>query len=84
MLRFTPRGLAGVALLQDGLSVSECDLMHMTGKVQRVINASQASIKALSHHYLWGEIDSGVDPLYSKTLLQIKKDQKSPFCPRDA
>lgn len=61
LLRFTPEGWAEVARVRSALTASECDKMHMTGTLQKIIDAKQVAIKAVSYHGEWGEVDSETD-----------------------
>ena len=61
LLRFTPEGWAEVARIRSILSAAECDRMHMTGTLQRVIDAGQITITAVPYADEWGEIDSAKD-----------------------
>jgi choline kinase len=57
LLRFTPEGWAEVSRIRKGLDSEQCDKMHMTGTLQRVINAKRISIYAIPYIDIWGEID---------------------------
>jgi choline kinase len=61
LLRFTPEGWAEIVRMRSTLSAEECDLMHMTGTLQRVIDAGQVNITAISYIGEWGEIDRADD-----------------------
>ena len=61
LLRFTPEGWAEVVRIRSTLSAAECDRMHMTGTLQRVIDAGQITITAVPYADEWGEIDSAND-----------------------
>lgn len=61
LLRFAPRGWAEVVRIRSKLSTEECDRMHMTGTLQRVIDTGQITITAISYTGEWGEIDSADD-----------------------
>lgn len=62
LLRFTPEGWAEVVRIRSGLTGAECDRMHMTGTLQKVIEAGQVPVAAVSYEKPWGEVDS-VDDL---------------------
>ncbi|MDG1107072.1 MAG: hypothetical protein P8N60_00205, partial [Burkholderiaceae bacterium] len=62
LLRFTPGGWEEVLRIRTALSLAECDKMHMTGTLQRVLEAGNLSIRALPYWGEWGEVDS-VDDL---------------------
>nr|WP_281721877.1 phosphocholine cytidylyltransferase family protein [Nitrosomonas nitrosa] len=61
LLRFTPEGWREVSRIRSQLSSAECDRMHMTGTLQRVIEAGRIAIEAISCEASWGEIDSAED-----------------------
>jgi choline kinase len=61
LLRFTPDGWSEVLRIRSGLSMSECDTMHMTGTLQRVIAAGKLKIAAVPYVGAWGEVDSASD-----------------------
>lgn len=61
LLRFTPDGWREVLRVRAGLSAAECDRMHMTGTLQRVIEAGHIAIEAIPYELSWGEIDSAED-----------------------
>lgn len=58
LLRLTPKAWAEVMRIRAGSTKSECDQIHMTGTLQKVINAGQIPIHALQYEGNWGEIDS--------------------------
>ena len=71
LLKFTPRGWAEIQRLQAELSSAECDKIHMTGMLQRVLEAGKLSINALAYSGEWGEVDSLNDLLlYEKLVVQ--------------
>jgi len=61
LLRFTPEGWAEVARLLANLPSSECDRMHMTGTLQRVIEEGRVNIIGVPYEKAWGEVDSEDD-----------------------
>jgi choline kinase len=61
LLRFTPEGWAEVLRIRSSLTSEQCDKMHMTGTLQRVIEAGFVAIKAVSYAEEWGEVDSAED-----------------------
>jgi len=61
LLRFTPESWGEVLRIRSQLSSGERDRMHMTGTLQRVIEAGRIAIKAISCEASWGEIDSAED-----------------------
>jgi L-glutamine-phosphate cytidylyltransferase len=64
LLLFTPEGWAEVLRIRSNLSMAECDSMHMTGTLQRIINANKLKITAIAYEEAWGEIDSASDLRY--------------------
>lgn len=61
LLRFTPVGWAEVVRIRSGLTAAECDRMHMTGTLQKVIEAGCVSVAAVAYEKTWGEVDSAED-----------------------
>jgi choline kinase len=61
LLRFTPDGWCEVLRIRTGLPSTECDRMHMTGTLQRVIEAGRIAIEAIPYGLSWGEVDSAED-----------------------
>ncbi|WP_426206658.1 phosphocholine cytidylyltransferase family protein [Pseudomonas sp. TWP3-1] len=61
LLRFTPEGWAEVVRLRSELTPSQCDQMHMTNTLQRVIDAGRVPIEAVPYTGEWGEVDSSED-----------------------
>lgn len=58
LLRFTPRGWSEVVRLRSELTPEQCDQMHMTGTLQKVLDAGRVPVVALPYVGKWGEIDS--------------------------
>jgi choline kinase len=61
LLRFTPDGWQKVLDLRETLSPHDCDSMHMTGTLQRIIEEQSLRIKAIPYLGKWGEFDSQED-----------------------
>ena len=61
LLQFTPQSWDEVLRIRTKLSSAECDRMHMTGTLQRVIEAGRIAIEAIPYELAWGEIDSAED-----------------------
>ena len=61
LLRFTPEGWAEVLRIRAGLTSEQCDKMHMTGTLQKVIDAGRVAIAAVPYTGEWGEVDSVSD-----------------------
>lgn len=72
LLRFTPEGWGEVSRIRSQLSSAECDRMHMTGTLQKVIEAGRIAIEAISCEAPWGEIDSAED-------LMMYEQQRRPI-----
>ena len=61
LLRFTPEGWMEVQRIRSNLTLEQCDKIHMTGILQRVIEAKNLTILAVPYLGEWGEIDSADD-----------------------
>lgn len=61
LLRFTPDGWAEVVRIRSNLSDEQKDKMHMTGTLQKVIEADRVSIVGIPYMGKWGEVDSQED-----------------------
>ena len=61
LLRFTPEGWSEVLRIRAGLNSEQCDKMHMTGTLQKVIDAGRVNIAAVAYTGEWGEVDSAAD-----------------------
>lgn len=61
LLRFTPEGWSKVLQIRESLPQEECDRMHMTGTLQKVIEDGGLPVMALPYHEPWGEVDSAED-----------------------
>lgn len=61
LLRFTPEGWAEVSKIRSSLTSDQCDKMHMTGMLQKIIDTSHLAITAIPYLDKWGEIDSAQD-----------------------
>ncbi len=66
LLLFTPEGWAEVLRIRSGLTQGQRDKMHMTGTLQKVIDAGQIAIAAVPYIGKWGEIDSAEDLQHSE------------------
>jgi choline kinase len=64
LLRFTPKGWDEIKRIRSQLSSMDCDKMHMTGTLQKVIYAGKLDILALPYTETWGEVDSKEDLNY--------------------
>lgn len=63
LVRVTPEGWGELLRVRAGLSAAECDLMHMTGSLQKVIEEGRLVVHAIAYEQSWGEIDSVGDLL---------------------
>ncbi|MDD5757808.1 MAG: phosphocholine cytidylyltransferase family protein [Desulfobulbaceae bacterium] len=61
LLRFTPKSWDEVVRIRAHLSNVECDKMHMTGTLQKIITAKRVPVVAVPYEGDWGEIDSAKD-----------------------
>lgn len=61
LLRFTPEGWQEVLNIRATLTSELRDKMHMTGTLQRVIEAGRVSISAIPYSGEWGEVDTTED-----------------------
>jgi choline kinase len=61
LLRFTPEGWAEVMRIRAQLKSEQCDKMHMTGILQKIIDAGRLAIAAVPYQGDWGEVDSAED-----------------------
>ena len=57
LLRFTPEGWAEVLRIRSGLAAERCDKMHMTGTLQKIIEAARLPLTAVPYLGKWGEVD---------------------------
>lgn len=71
LLRFTPEGWAEVLRIRSGLTSEQCDKMHMTGTLQKVIDARRIAIAAVPYPGEWGEVDSVEDLLHSEKNYKL-------------
>ncbi|TGD72527.1 phosphocholine cytidylyltransferase family protein [Mangrovimicrobium sediminis] len=61
LLRFTPAGWAEVQRIRAALPQVERDAMHMTGTLQRVLEAGRVPVGVVEYSGEWGEVDSPED-----------------------
>lgn len=61
LLRFTPQGWAELSRIRGEVDQARRDAMHMTGSLQRIIEAGRLPVAAVAYHGSWGEIDSEQD-----------------------
>lgn len=60
LLRFTPAGWQAMRAIRETMSAEQRDRMHMTGTLQRLIDAG-VKVTSVPCHGEWGEIDSPDD-----------------------
>jgi choline kinase len=58
LLRFTPTAWREVLRVRAALSSEQCDNMHMTGTLQRLIDAGVVPVMGVPYEKEWGEVDS--------------------------
>lgn len=61
LLRIMPDGWHEIVRIRSMLPTLECDGMHMTETLQKVIEASHIRIAAIPYRGCWGEVDSTED-----------------------
>jgi choline kinase len=61
LLRITPNSWSEILRIRSEFTTSECDKMHMTGTLQKVIEAGRIAVHALPYTGVWGEVDSEDD-----------------------
>jgi L-glutamine-phosphate cytidylyltransferase len=61
LLRFTPTAWAELTRIRAALTGLERDNMHMTGTLQKIIDAGRMPVRAVRYDGSWGEIDSPED-----------------------
>lgn len=61
LLRFSPEGWTEFIRIRSFLSSVECDRIHMTGMLQKVIDAGNVKVAAIAYKGAWGEVDNAED-----------------------
>jgi choline kinase len=61
LLKFAPEGWAEVVRIRTEMTPEQCDKMHMTGTLQKIIVSGRLAINAVPYEGEWGEIDSAKD-----------------------
>jgi L-glutamine-phosphate cytidylyltransferase len=64
LLRFTPQSWNEVQQILNDLDSATSDKIHMTGMLQKVIEAKRLSVAAIPYYGDWGEVDSEDDLTY--------------------
>lgn len=70
LLRFSPAGWSEVKRILASLPRQECDRMHMTNMLQKVIEAGNIKIYLSAYEEEWGEVDSAEDLMYYNRKIQ--------------
>ena len=63
LLRISPSGWAEIIRIRASLESEERDRMHMTGTLQKVIDAGKIPVTAVAYEGEWGEVDNANDLL---------------------
>jgi choline kinase len=61
LLRLSPEGWGEVVLIRAHLTAEQCDRMHMTGTLQKVVEAGRVAVSAIPYRGEWGEVDNTED-----------------------
>lgn len=61
LLRFSQEGWAEVLRIRASLGPEECDRMHMTGTLQKIVDAGYINVLAIAYESEWGEVDNAKD-----------------------
>lgn len=61
LLRLTPASWGELSRVRAGLTDRERDTMHMTGTLQKIIDAGRMPVRAVRYDRSWGEVDSPED-----------------------
>jgi len=72
LLRFTPSAWKEIQKIRDLMAPEEQDRMHMTGTLQKVIEAGRIPVTGVPYTGEWGEVDSVLD---LKFYTDLKKAQ---------
>jgi choline kinase len=73
LLRFTPESWNEVIRIRAELTPAQYDKMHMTGTLQKIIEAGRMDVTAVPYEDEWGEVDSADD-------LAAYQDHQSADC----
>jgi len=71
LLQFTPQSWDEILRIRTKLSSAECDRIHMTGALQKVIEAGRVPIEAVPYELTWGEIDSADDLMAYQNQIKV-------------
>ena len=61
LLRFTPDGWDEVKRIRSEMTAEQCDAMHMTGTLQKIIEDDGIDVTAVPYVGRWGEVDLASD-----------------------
>ena len=61
LLKFSPEGWGEITRIFKSLTLEERNLIHMTGILQKTIDAGRIPLKGIAFEGKWGEIDSPED-----------------------
>jgi choline kinase len=61
LLKLTPVAWQSITSLRGEMTAADRDRMHMTGTLQKLIDAMALPIEAIPYHGAWGEVDSADD-----------------------
>jgi hypothetical protein len=61
LLRFAHKSWAEVVRFRSNMTQQQCDIIHMTRKLQKIIEANTLSISANPYSKSWGKIGSAED-----------------------
>ena len=73
LLRFVPEAWAEVERIRDCLTPRDRDRMHMTGTLQKIIEADRLSVAAVPYRGEWGEVDNANDLAFYHMSSSTKK-----------
>jgi choline kinase len=72
LLRITPEAWAEISRIRSTLLPDERDSIHMTGMLQKIIEAKRVPIYAIPYKDKWGEVDSAFDLAIAETQAQLE------------
>jgi choline kinase len=75
LLRFTPESWREISRVRGELTDLQRDKMHMTGTLQKVIEAGRMPVSAVRYDRPWGEIDSPEDLTCYEARDNVSSDQ---------
>ena len=69
LLRITPDGWSELKRIRAEHSDLDCNRMHMTGMLHKIIEAGNIKIQAIPYRGCWGEVDNENDLVVAQNLL---------------